>query len=59
MKPPTYVVRKQLREQTLRVGRERTGECLCGRPVAEHFDDRNAKFSCEFVAQLRVDEKSC
>lgn len=34
----------------------RTGTCLCGLPVAAHFDDRNVKFDCAFVARLHADE---
>lgn len=32
-------------------GTTRAGDCLCGRPVADHFDARNAKRDCAWATQ--------
>lgn len=36
--------------------RVRAGLCVCGRPIADHFDATNRKHSCETIAQLWADE---
>jgi hypothetical protein len=36
-----------------RAHRLRDGLCLCGLPVAEHFNDDNQKLSCEAAAEAR------
>lgn len=50
---------REVREmKTYMRGVSRQGTCLCGQPVAAHFDDRNAKHDCETVRMLAEDERA-